>query len=77
MNSDEDKIYMIIVAFAEVYNFVVQAFLIPSYLWTQKNPYTIPMGWTINSVNSARPGRIDDGLWAHDWNEGLRQIAKP
>jgi hypothetical protein len=36
MNSDEDKIYMIIVAFDEIYNFVVQAFLIPSHPWTQK-----------------------------------------
>jgi hypothetical protein len=36
MNSDENKIYMKIVAFDEIYNFVVQTFFIWSHLETQK-----------------------------------------
>jgi hypothetical protein len=35
MNSDEGKFYMKIVAFDEIYNFVVQSFFIRSHLHTQ------------------------------------------
>jgi hypothetical protein len=36
MNSDGDEIYTGIVAFGEIYNFVVQTFFIWSHLRTQK-----------------------------------------
>jgi hypothetical protein len=39
MNSDEDKIYMKIVAFNKIYNFVVQNFFISSHLVAQKMKY--------------------------------------
>jgi hypothetical protein len=39
MNSDEDKIYMKIVAFNEIYNFVVQIFLFEVIFGLKKSIY--------------------------------------
>jgi hypothetical protein len=39
MNSDGDEIYTKIVAFDDIYNFVVQTVLIWIHLWTQKSIY--------------------------------------
>jgi hypothetical protein len=40
MKSDGDKFYMKILAFVEIYNFVVQIFLLKSS-WGSNNRYTI------------------------------------
>jgi hypothetical protein len=55
MNSDEDKIYTKIVAFGEIYNFVVQTFFIWSHLWTQKSIYYPDLSLQYKKIKREEP----------------------
>jgi hypothetical protein len=79
MNSDGDKIYMKLVAFDGIYNFVVQSFLIRSHLEARRNDILPRSGilqmqkqFKIKSYRSHRKLQFSYKFYLHPINDFLK-----
>jgi hypothetical protein len=72
MNLDGDKLYMKIVAFIEIYNFLVQTFFIWSYLEGKKLIYYPDLGFQYPVLDSISFFAPQDYLkWKSIWTTKL------
>jgi hypothetical protein len=63
MNSDRDEIYTKIVAFDDIYNFVIQSFFIWSHLRTQKVDIRSRSQFRVSRIVYRRLEYEDDFKW--------------